>query len=83
MNLDIMDEFSIRFLHHTVTVTSTNNSQYIVSYDETVNSVVIPLVLGVIYPKEDADLGVKWVTDDDLSEELVQLLGEMIRERGM
>ena len=42
-----------------------------------------PLVLGVIYPKEDADLGVKWITDDDLSEELVQLLGEMIRERGM
>lgn len=78
-----MDEFSIRFLHHTVTVTSTNNSQYIVSYDETVNGVVIPLVLGVIYPKEDADLGIKWITDDELSEELVQLLGDMIRERGM
>lgn len=78
-----MDEFSIRFLHHTVTVTSTNNSQYIVSYDETVNGVVVPLVLGVIYPKEDADLGIKWITDDDLSDELVQLLGEMIRDRGM
>jgi len=78
-----MDEFSIRFLHHTVTVTSTNNSQYIVSYDETVNGVVVPLVLGVIYPKEDIDSGMKWITDDDLSEELVQLLGEMIRDRGM
>jgi len=78
-----MDEFSIRFLHHTVTVTATNNSEYIVSYDETVNDVVIPLVLGVIYPKADADLGIKWVTDDDLSVELVQLLGEMIQERGM
>lgn len=78
-----MNEFSIRFLHHTVTVTSTNNNQYIVSYDETVNGVVIPMVLGVIYPKEDADLGIKWITDDELSEELVQLLGDMIRERGM
>ncbi|MBB6272129.1 hypothetical protein HDF26_002586 [Pedobacter cryoconitis] len=78
-----MDEFSIRFLHHTVTVTSTNNSQYIVSYDETVNGVVVPLVLGVIYPKEDINSGMKWITDDDLSEELVQLLGEMIRDRGM
>ncbi|MBB5634740.1 hypothetical protein HDE68_000625 [Pedobacter cryoconitis] len=78
-----MDEFSIRFLHHTVTVTSTNNSQYIVSYDETVNGVVVPLVLGVIYPKEDIDSGMKWITDDDLSEELVQLLGEMIRDRGI
>ncbi|RAJ37016.1 hypothetical protein [Pedobacter cryoconitis] len=78
-----MDEFSIRFLHHTVTVTSANNGQYIVSYDETVNGVVVPLVLGVIYPKEDIELGTKWITDDDLSDELVQLLGEMIRDRGM
>lgn len=78
-----MDEFSIRFLHHTVTVTSANNGQYIVSYDETVNGVVVPLVLGVIYPKEGIELGTKWITDDDLSDELVQLLGEMIQDRGM
>jgi hypothetical protein len=76
-----MDEFSIRFLHHTVTVTPANNRQYIVSYDETVNNVVIPAVLGVIYPEYDADSGIKWTTDDDLSEELVQLLGEMISAR--
>ncbi|QNK61362.1 hypothetical protein H7F33_12380 [Pedobacter sp. PAMC26386] len=78
-----MDEFSIRFLNHTVTVTSTKDKQYIVSYDETVNSVVVPLVLGVIYPEDDANSGVKWMTDDDLSDDLVQLLGEMITDRGM
>ncbi len=78
-----MEEFSIRFLHYTVTVTAAKDNQYIISYDETINDVVIPLVLGVIYPKTDLNSNIRWVTDDDLSEELVELLGEMIKERGM
>ncbi|MBB6502594.1 hypothetical protein [Pedobacter cryoconitis] len=78
-----MDEFSIRFLHHTVTVTAAADNQYIVSYDETLNDVVIPAVIGVIYPEADLNHGIRWASDDDLSEELIQLLGHMITERGM
>ena len=80
----MMEEFEVRFLSKTVTVTpldETNHYMVTMNEDEEILGITIPELLGIIFPLEDADLGYVWHTDGDMNRELVEFIGEIIEDR--
>lgn len=78
-----MEEFNVRFLHKTVTVTpldDPNHFMVTMNGDDDIHGIVIPELLGIIYTIEDADLGYVWHTDSDMNVELVEFIGQMIED---
>lgn len=79
-----MQEFSIRFLYKTVTVTPLEEPNHFIvtmNDEEEIHGIVIPELLGIIYPIEDADLGYVWYTDGNMNMELVEFIGQMIEDK--
>lgn len=79
-----MQEFSVRFLYKTVTVTpldEANHFMVTMNGDEEIHGIVIPELLGIIYPVEDPDLGYVWHSDSDMNRELVEFIGQMVEDR--
>jgi len=78
-----MQEFSVRFLYKTVTVTpleEPNHFMVTMNDDDEIHGIVIPELLGIIYPIEDMDRGYVWYTDSDMNLELVEFIGQMIED---
>lgn len=76
-------EFNVRFLLKTVTVTpldQPNHFMVTMNADEDIHGIVIPELLGIIYPVEDPELGYIWSTDGEMNLELVEFLGQMIED---
>ncbi|CAM4057361.1 hypothetical protein SAMN06265348_10274 [Pedobacter westerhofensis] len=81
----MMQEFSVRFLHKTVTVTpldEPNHFMVTMNDDDEIHGIVIPELLGIIYPIEDVDIGYVWHTDSNMNMELVEFIGQMIEDLG-
>jgi len=79
-----MQEFSVRFLYKTVTVTPLDEANHFIvtmNGDDEIYGIVIPELLGIIYPIVDADLGYVWYTDSDMNMELVEFIGQMIEDK--
>ncbi|WP_158795474.1 hypothetical protein [Pedobacter sp. L105] len=78
-----MQEFSIRFLYKTVTVTPLDEPNHFIvtmNEDEDIYGIVIPELLGIVYPIVDTDLGYVWHTDGSMSLDLVEFIGQMIED---
>lgn len=79
-----MQEFKVRFLYKTVTVTpleEANHFMVTMNGDDEIHGIIIPELLGIIYPIEDADLGYIWHSDSDMNAELVEFIGQMIEDK--
>jgi len=79
-----MQEFSVRFLYKTITVTpldEVNHYMVTMNGDDEIPGIVIPELLGIIYPIEDPDLGYVWHTDSDMNVELVEFIGQMVEDK--
>lgn len=79
-----MQEFKVRFLHKTVTVTpleEANHFMVTMNADEDIYGIIIPELLGIIYPIEDPDLGYVWHSDSNMNAELVEFIGQMIEDK--
>lgn len=79
-----MQEFSVRFLCKTVTVTpidEVNHFMVTMNADDEIHGIVIPELLGIIYPVEDLDMGYVWASDSDMNKELVEFIGQMVEDR--
>ena len=78
-----MQEFNVRFLQKTVTVTpldEPNHFMLTMNGDDEIHGIIIPELLGVIYTIEDADMGYVWHTDSNMNMELVEFIGQMIED---
>ena len=79
-----MEEFNVRFLYKTVTVTplgEINHFMITMNADEDIHGIVIPELLGIIYPIEDPDLGYVWHSDSNMNAGLVEFIGQMIEDK--
>ena len=79
-----MEEFNVRFLYKTVTVTplvEANHFMITMNADEDIHGIIIPELLGIIYPIEDPDLGYVWHSDSNMNAELVEFIGQMIEDK--
>ena len=78
-----MQEFNVRFLYKTITITpldEANHFMVTINSDDEIHGIVIPELLGIIYPIEDPDLGYVWHTDSQMNMELVEFIGQMIED---
>lgn len=82
----MMQEFSVRFLYKTVTVTpldEPNHFMVTMNGDDEIHGIVIPELLGIIFPIENADIGYIWHSDSDMNRELVEFIGQMVEDRNI
>lgn len=80
----MIKEFNVRFLYKTVTVTpldEPNHFMVTMNGDDDIHGIVIPELLGIIYPIEDRDLGYVWHSDSSMNPELVEFIGQMIEDK--
>lgn len=78
-----MQEFNVRFLYKTITITpldEANHFMVTMNGDDLIHGIVIPELLGIIYPIEDPDLGYVWHTDSQMNMDLVEFIGQMIED---
>lgn len=80
----MIQEFNVRFLYKTVTVTPLDEpNHYMVTMngDDDIHGIVIPELLGIIYPIQDLDMGYVWYTESNMNKELVEFIGQMIEDK--